>query len=136
MDFKILNENFDKMTAGNLNPLVLAFVGDAVFEVYIRCFLVNNNRNLNVNNLHKKAIGYVKAHAQSDFIKALKDELSEGEMTIFKRGRNAKSGSVPKNADMQEYRNATGFEALVGYLYITEALDRLNNILEKVILDI
>jgi ribonuclease-3 family protein len=88
---------------------------------------------MNVHKLHVKAISFVKAHAQSEFMKAIIDELTEEEMNIYKRGRNAKSATVPKNADVGEYRMATGFEALFGYLYVTEQNDRINYFFEKII---
>lgn len=133
MDFDLLKKKFDIKEAKQLNPLVLAFVGDAVYEVFIRTYLTDKHRDMSVNKLHKEAISFVKAHAQSDFMKELEDRLSEEEMTVFKRGRNSKSGTVPKNADVQEYRIATGFESLLGFLYLTEQSDRLNYLLNAVI---
>ncbi len=133
MDFEILKNKFSTMEAKQLNPLVLAFIGDSIYEVFIRTYLVDQNRDMLVHKLHIKTISFVKAHAQSRFVKLLEEELTEDEIYIFKRGRNTKSGTVPKNADVQEYRSATGFEALIGYLYITEQETRLNEILEKVI---
>lgn len=130
MNFDILKGAFDTSSVNSMNSLVLAYIGDAVFEVFIRGYLIKENKNIVVHQLHKKGISYVKAKAQSDFIKKIMENLSEEEVRIFKRGRNAKSGTVPKNADIQDYRNATGFEALIGYLYITEKFDRLNRILE------
>lgn len=116
-----------------LNPLVLAFAGDAIYEVMVREYLINNNREMLVHKLHKEAVSFVKAHAQSEFMKQLKDELTEEEFAIYKRGRNAKSGTVPKNADVQEYREATGFEAVFGFLYLTGQNERLNNMFKKII---
>lgn len=130
MDFNILKGAFGISSANAMNSLVLAYIGDAVFEVFIRGYLVKENKNILVHQLHKKGITYVKAEAQSNFIKRIMCDLSDEEIRIFKRGRNAKSGTVPKNADIQDYRNATGLEALIGYLYITEKIDRLNEILE------
>lgn len=130
MNFDILKGAFDKNSVKSMNSLVLAYIGDAVFEVFIRGFLIKENKNILVHQLHKKGVSYVKARAQSDFVKKIMDDLSEEEIRIFKRGRNAKSGTVPKNADIQDYRNATGLEALIGYLYITENFERLNRILE------
>jgi ribonuclease-3 family protein len=86
-----------------------------------------------VHKLHKEAVSFVKAHAQSEFMKQLRDELTEEEFAIYKRGRNAKSGTVPKNADVQEYREATGFEAVFGFLYLTGQNERLNNMFKKII---
>lgn len=133
MEYDILKGKFSSQDARGLNPLVLAYIGDAVFEVFVRTYLVHSNREMSVHKLHVKAIDFVKAHAQSEFIKGMESELTEEEVMIFKRGRNAKSATSPKNADIQEYRTATGFEALVGYLYITEQIARLNQIFNKVI---
>lgn len=133
MEFDILKSKFTAAKARQLNPLVLAFVGDAIYEVFIRSYLVDLNRDMSVHKLHVKAISYVKAQAQSNFIKKLEPVLTEEEHTIYKRGRNTKSGTVPKNADLQEYRAATGFEALLGYLYLTEQNERLNELLNLVI---
>lgn len=114
-----------------LNPLQLALIGDAVYEVFIRNYILIENRGLSAHKIHIKAIEYVKAHAQSQIIKALEPMLTEEEEYIYKRGRNAKSGTVPKNADVVEYRTATGFEALVGYLYLSNQKERLSIILIK-----
>jgi len=133
MEFDILKNKFKVHEAKQLSPLVLAFVGDAIYEVFIRTHLVDNKRNLPVHKLHVEAISFVKAHAQSEFMKIIKAELTEEEENIFKRGRNAKSGTIPKNADVQEYKMATGFEALMGFLYITEQTERLNNLLNMVL---
>jgi ribonuclease-3 family protein len=133
MEFDILKNKFTIQEAKQLNPLVLAFIGDAIYEVFIRTQLVDNNRSLSVHKLHVKAISYVKAHAQSKFMKIMESQLTEEENNIFKRGRNAKSGTIPKNADVQEYKMATGFEALMGFLYITEQTERLNYLFNMVI---
>ena len=111
------------------SPLVLAYIGDSVYETYIRTRLVAH-ANTQVNNLHKTTINYVKAKAQSEIMKALLDQLTEEEEWVFKRGRNAKSATVPKNADVGEYRYATGFEALIGYLYLSGNIDRLYELLQ------
>lgn len=133
MMFDDLKGAFTISEVKQLNPLVLAFVGDAVYEVFIRSYLVSKNMNLSVHKLHVKAINFVKAHSQSEFMNILKDLLAEDEMRQFKRGRNTKSGTVPKNANVQEYRNATGFEAVIGYLYLTEKDDRLNYFMKEII---
>ena len=93
----------------------------------------NSSLILSAHKIHVKAIQYVKAKAQSDIINALEGELREDELYIYKRGRNAKSATVPKNANVRDYRNATGFEALVGYLYLTGKEERLNEFLLKCI---
>ncbi len=123
--------SFTPKEAKSLNPLQLAFIGDGVYELFIRSHVLFENTELNVHKLHKEAVNYVKAHGQSEIIKAIEKELTEEEYYIFKRGRNAKSATVPKNADVTEYRYATGFEALVGYLYLTDKNERLKYVLES-----
>lgn len=133
MDFDMLKGRFTKEEVRQINPLVLAFIGDAIYEIFIRTYLVDKNRDMSVHKLHMEAIKYVKAHAQSEFIKSIENELTEEEKQFFKRGRNSKSGTVPKNADVQEYRHATGFETLIGFLYITEQKQRLNYLLNIIV---
>ncbi len=106
------------------SPLTLAYIGDAIYELVIRTILVEKG-NTQVNKLHQRASKLVKASAQSEIIEKLKPYLTEEEMGIFKRGRNAKSFTMAKNASMSDYRRATGFEALMGYLYLTEQWDRM-----------
>lgn len=106
------------------SPLTLAYIGDAIYELVIRTILVEKG-NTQVNKLHKRASRLVKASAQSAMIEKLKPYLTEEEMGIFKRGRNAKAATMAKNATMSDYRRATGFEALMGYLYLTEQWERM-----------
>ncbi|KGN02718.1 Mini-ribonuclease 3 [Clostridium novyi A str. 4570] len=129
MEIDFLRNKFTINEAVQLNPLVLAFVGDAIYEVFVRRYLVEQNHDMSAHKLHVKAVSYVKAHSQSEIMKQIKEALTEEEERIFKRGRNAKSGTVPKNADVREYRMATGFEALMGFLYLTNQLDRLNELM-------
>ena len=110
------------------SPLTLAFVGDGVYELYVRTRLMKFG-SLNVNKLHKLATNYVKAAAQARSMRAVLEILNEDELAIYKRGRNAKSATVPKNADMTDYRTATGFETLLGYLYLESLYDRLYEIM-------
>jgi len=121
--------NIKPMEVMNLQPLVLAYIGDAVYEVYIRTMLVVNKKT-NVNMLHKMSVKYVKAKAQSDIIHRIMDVLSEDEQDIVRRGRNAKSATVPKHAEITDYRYSTGYEALIGYLYLTNNIERLMEILK------
>lgn len=114
-------ENTDIRT---YSPLTLAYIGDAIYELVIRTILVEKG-NTQVNKLHQRASKLVKASAQSAMIEKLKPHLTEEEMSIFKRGRNAKSFTMAKNASMSDYRRATGFEALMGYLYLTEQWNRM-----------
>lgn len=124
---------FTEKDARLLNPLQLALVGDAVYELFIRNYILANNISLSAHKIHVKAIGYVKAKSQSAIMHSIENELTEEEEYIFKRGRNAKSATVPKNADVRDYRMATGFEALVGYLHLTGNYERLNYILNKAV---
>ena len=106
------------------SPLTLAYIGDAIYELVIRTILVEKG-NTQVNKLHQRASKLVKASAQSEIVEKLKPYLTEEEMGIFKRGRNAKSFTMAKNASMSDYRRATGFEALMGYLYLADRFDRI-----------
>lgn len=106
------------------SPLTLAYIGDAIYELVIRTILVEKG-NTQVNKLNQRANRLVKASAQSEMIEKLKPHLTEEEMAVFKRGRNAKSYTMAKNATMSDYRRATGFEALMGYLYLMEQWERM-----------
>jgi ribonuclease-3 family protein len=112
-----------------ISPLKLAYIGDAVYEVYIRSYVVNKIKT-NVNSMNKMAVKYVKAEAQAKVARGLKDLVSEKEWTILKRGRNQKSATVAKNASIGDYRYATGFEALIGYLYLSGNNDRIREIIK------
>ena len=118
-------KEFTEKEARLLNPLQLALVGDGVYELFIRNSILSKNLELSAHKMHVKAIGYVKAKSQSSIMHEIEDKLTENESYIFKRGRNAKSATVPKNADVRDYRMATGFEALVGYLYLIGDTERL-----------
>ncbi len=124
---------FTEKEARLLNPLQLALVGDGVYELFIRNYILSENIELTAHKIHVKAIGYVKAKSQSAIMHEIEDKLTEDESYIFKRGRNAKSATVPKNADVRDYRMATGFEALVGYLYLTGDTERLEFIFNSAI---
>lgn len=116
--------------AGEYSPLALAYLGDAVYELAIRT-LVMNRGNVQVNKMHKRTASLVKAEAQAHFYLLLEPELTEQEKSVYRRGRNAKSFTMAKNATMKDYRMATGFEALMGYLYLTEQFDRMAELLGK-----
>lgn len=124
-------ENLTEAKAKQLNPLQLALVGDAIYEAFIRTKILHQNMELSAHKIHVKAIGYVKAKSQALIIHKIINDLTEEECYIYKRGRNTKSATVPKNADIREYRDATGFEALVGYLYLTGKNERLQYIFNK-----
>lgn len=106
------------------SPLTLAYIGDAIFELVVRTVLVER-KNTQAEKLHKAATKIVKAETQALMIEALKQELTEEELAVFKRGRNAKAVTRAKNASMSEYRRATGFEALMGYLYLKGDMERM-----------
>jgi ribonuclease-3 family protein len=106
------------------SPLALAWIGDAVYEVLIRTKVMNHG-SMQVNKMHKKGSSLVKAGTQAELVKILSSQFTEEEEKVYKRGRNAKAVTSAKNATMIDYRMATGFEALVGYLYLTRQTDRL-----------
>lgn len=106
------------------SPLTLAYLGDAVFEIVIRTIIVEK-RPGTVKSLHRQSSGLVNAKAQAELMSRIMNTLTEEEISVFKRGRNAKSHSVAKNADIHDYRTATGFEALMGYLYLKGEMERL-----------
>ncbi len=110
-------------------PLVLAYMGDAVFESHIRTHLIEKHRG-NVNKLHRFATRYVKASAQAATVHAIRGILSDKEWGIVKRGRNQKSNTIPKNAALSDYKYATGFEALIGYHHLHGNFDRIKEIVE------
>ena len=111
--------------------LTLAYLGDAYYELQIRTHLIQKGYT-KVNDLHKMAIAFTSATGQAKTIyKLLDDFLSEEEIAVYKRGRNATSTHKPKNADLEQYRQATGFEALIGFLLLEEKIERLNQIILK-----
>ena len=107
-----------------ISPLTWAYIGDAVYELYIRDYLIRTT-NLKPHKLHIEAIKYVKASAQADILHKLEQYLTDEEKDIVRRGRNTETHSAPKNANLKDYMYATAFEALVGYLYVTEQKERL-----------
>lgn len=113
-----------------MSPLTWAYVGDCVYELYIRTILVNKT-NLKPHKLHIESIKYVKAQSQAKFLHQIMDILTDDEKDIVRRGRNAENHHLPKNCDVQDYMYSTAFEALIGYLYLTKQEDRLKEILEK-----
>ena len=113
-------------------PLVWAYVGDSVYELFIRTHLVNNTK-LNPHKLHIEAINYVKAKAQAEILERIQEYLTDEEKDIVRRGRNAQNHHLPKNANIADYSHATAFEALIGYLYLSKQDERLKEILLKVI---
>ena len=118
------------MDVKEVNVKTLAYIGDAVYELYVREHVISNSHE-QVNKLHKKTIKYVSAKAQAKIVEALQDELSIDEKDIIRRGRNADANTVPKNTDVVTYKIATGFEALIGYLYLSKNETRLKDLINK-----
>lgn len=123
LDYLLKPFNIERKEATEFSPLVLAYIGDAVYELIIRSILVSMG-NRPVNKLNKDATSLVKASAQSEIIKLISDSLSDKEYTVFKRGRNSSPHTMAKNASMTDYKYATGFEALIGFLYLDNRCDR------------
>ena len=123
LDYLLKPFNMERKEATEFSPLVLAYIGDAVYELMIRSILVSRG-NRPVNKLNKDATSLVKAAAQSEIVKLISDKLSEEEYTVFKRGRNSSPHTMAKNASMSDYKYATGFEALIGFLYLDNRCDR------------
>ena len=119
----------EEADVNQLSPLVWAYVGDSIYEIFIRNNLVNNS-NDKPHRLHIETIKYVKAKAQADTLAKIKVVLTEKEKEIVRRGRNAENHHVAKNASVAEYSQATAFEALIGYLYLTKQDERLKEILD------
>ena len=118
-----------KVDIHTYSPLTLAYIGDSIFDLCIRTLIVERG-NQAPNNLHKEASRIVNAGSQAAISDALLPVLSEEELTIFRRGRNAKSYTSAKNASIADYRKATGLEALFGYLYLKDNMDRLFELLK------
>ena len=122
----------DKQEINQLSPLTWAYVGDCVFEMYVRTKLVNETK-LKPHELHIKAINYVKAKSQAEMLKRIHDMLTKEEQDIVRRGRNAENHHLPKNANIQEYMYSTAFEALIGYLFLCKKEERVKEIIEMAI---
>jgi ribonuclease-3 family protein len=129
-DVDLQDEHHNK--AGLHSPAQLAFAGDAVYEMLVRAYIVKNF-DYNVNIMHKEAVKFVKADSQAKFIKMLDPILTEEERKIVKRGRNTKVTSAPKNQEMIDYRYATGFECLFGYLYLKNENNRISYLFDEII---
>lgn len=111
------------------SPLALAYIGDGIYDLVIRSMIVGKG-NTHANQLHRQTSQLVKAHTQSEMIEVLLPELTEEELAVYKRGRNAKSPTMAKNATMADYRRATGFEALMGYLYLENQMERMMELIK------
>ncbi len=126
---EIIDREKNEIDVNMLSPLTWAYVGDAVYELYVRTKLVNNTK-LKPHKLHLESIKYVKAKAQADILKRIEDNLTDEEKNIVRRARNAENHHLPKNADPADYMYSTAFEGLIGYLYLTKRDERLKEILK------
>lgn len=124
-------KNYSEGEVRELSPLALAYIGDACFEILVRSEILDVRKN--PNKLHRESIRFVRAKSQRELFEKIEENLTEEEIKIFKRGRNAKSHTVPKNADPIDYRIATGVEALFGYLYLLKRYNRIREIFKEMI---
>ena len=131
--FRDINKALTEEDILMLSPLQLAYIGDGVYELFIRTYLLDGKKN--VNEMNKYARKLVNAKAQAGIVTMLEEFLTDKERKIVKRGRNAKVHSSPKNMDIMDYKYATGFEALVGYLYLKKEYGRLYKIMDKILYD-
>lgn len=124
------------MQTQNINVLALAYLGDAIYEIYIREYLLNKNI-VKVKELQEEAIKYVSAKSQSEFLKKIIENnfLNEEEISIIKRARNHKSHKAPKGTNIITYKNSTGLEALIGYLYLNKKRNRIEEIMKYIVGD-
>ena len=128
----VLKLSPDYVEPGKVRPLALAYLGDTIFDLYIRTRLVMTTR-LQTNQMHSLSTGKVNAAAQARMIKSIMPMLSEEEMSVFKHARNQKPASLPKNMSPVDYKLATGLEALLGYLFLTEQDERLMELLNQMV---
>lgn len=119
----------EELDVNQISPLVWAYIGDSVYEQYIRNYLVTNTK-YKPHKLHVEATKFVKASAQANILQQLENNLTEEEKEIVRRARNTKNHHLPKNSNVQEYMYATAFEGLIGYLHLSKNTTRLNEILE------
>ena len=128
----LINREKNETDVNLLSPLTWAYVGDSIYELLIRTYLVNKTK-LKPHKLHIEAIKYVKAGAQADILKRLEEHLTCEEKEIVRRGRNAENHHLPKNANVEEYMYSTAFEALIGYLYLCKKDARLKEIFDFIL---
>lgn len=126
---ELINREKNEMGVNMLSPLTWAYVGDAIYELYIRTNLINSTK-LKPHKLHMESIKYVKAKAQADILKRIETSLTDEEKDIVRRARNAENHHLPKNADPADYMYSTAFEGLIGFLYLTKKDERLKEILK------
>lgn len=120
----------DEIEVNQMSPLVWAYIGDSVYEQYIRNYLVTNTK-YKPHKLHVEATKFVKAAAQAKILQNIENDLTEEEKEVVRRTRNTKNHHLPKNSNVQEYMYATAFEGVIGYLHLTKKEERLQEILKK-----
>ncbi len=128
---ELIERRREEADVNMMSPLTWAYIGDCVYELYVREELINKS-NLKPHKLHMEAIKYVKAKKQAEILQEILPKLTEKEQDIVRRGRNAENHHLPKNASVQEYMYATAFESLIGYLYLTKKDERLKEILSLI----
>ncbi len=124
----IIKPTKSELDVNMMSPLIWAYIGDAVYEMHIRTYLINTT-NLKPNRLHIESIKYVKAKAQAEILNKIQDKLTDDEKDIVRRTRNTENHHLPKNAELKDYMYATAFEGLIGYLFLTNQKERLEEIL-------
>ena len=122
--------SFKGVQPRQLSPLVLAYIGDSIYDLVIKTYLIDSKGNMPVNKLNRMSSGLVKAQTQSEMIGKIEHMLDDEEEGVYKRGRNAKSYTSAKNASITDYRRATGFEALMGYLYLSGRYSRMMELIK------
>ena len=129
---ELINREKNEVDINLLSPLTWAYVGDSIYELLIRTYLVNKTK-LKPHSMHIEAIKFVKAKSQADILKRLEGYLTDEEKEIVRRGRNAENHHLPKNANVEEYMYSTAFEALIGYLYLCKKDARLKEIFDLIL---
>lgn len=132
--YELFKIDKDKLDINTMSPLIWAYIGDCVYELYVRNKLINIT-NMKPHRLHIESIKYVKASAQAEKLFSIMESLTDDEKDIIRRTRNTENHHKPKNAEAKDYMYATAFEGLIGYLYLTKQDRRLNEILNMCIID-
>lgn len=120
----------EQLNPKDYSPLALAYIGDSIYDLFVRTKVLSRG-NRHVTQMHRDSVHFVKAHSQAMSAHAIESILTEEELRVLKWGRNAKSNTSPKNADITDYRMATGLETLIGYLYLIGNIERLTELMEK-----
>lgn len=134
MNWKLIdNYEYSEKEIRCLNPLSIAYIGDCIYELYIRNYMLKKYGVINSYKLHREVIKHVNAKAQKEAYFKIREFLSDEEANYFKKGRNTKVKTIPKNALLSDYKIATGFETIIGYLYIMKNFERLDFIINQIL---